>query len=130
VADWLSVEVFDQPGLPASGWLRSWHDSLVETALSSGATFWDSHEHAWGVVLEFAFPDETGRDRFREHPALAAALDNVPDPVRGVLVYPHRGGGSGARQPRRPRPVLGSGSAEEPIPRGCELVSAVGAQVA
>jgi hypothetical protein len=36
--------------------------------------------------------------------------------VNGVLVYPHRGGGSGSRSPRRPRPVLGSGTAELPIP--------------
>jgi hypothetical protein len=36
--------------------------------------------------------------------------------VSGVLVYPHRGGGSGIRQPRRPRPVRDSGSAELPAP--------------
>jgi hypothetical protein len=116
VVQWLTVEVFSQSGEPAAGWLRSWHDTLVETALAAGADYWDSHEHAWGVVLELAFADENARDRYREHPALRAALDAAPDPVNGVLVYPHRGGGSGALQPRRPRPQLDSGVAELPLP--------------
>lgn len=112
---WLTVEVFDAD-TPASGWLRSWHDSLVETAVSSGAVYWDDHEHPWGVVLELAFDDEAARDRFRPHPAVRAALDAVPDVVNGLLVYPHRGGGSGSRVPRLPRPLLGSGAAALPEP--------------
>jgi hypothetical protein len=115
VEHWLTVEVLDAD-TPASGWLRSWHDSLAETAVSSGAVYWDDHEHQWGVVLEFAFDDEAARDRFRQHPAVRAALDAVPDVVNGVLVYPHRGGGSGSRVPRRPRPVLGSGAVALPEP--------------
>lgn len=99
---WLTVEVFDAE-LPATAWLRAWHDVLVETALSSGAVFWDDHEQPWGVVVEFTFDDEVARDRFRVHPTLLAALDATPDPVNGTLVYPHRGGGAGGRVPRRPR---------------------------
>ena len=57
--------------------------------------------------VEFTFEDERRRDAFRQAPVLLAALDAVPDPVNGVLVYPHRGGGSGSRQPQgshsRPR---------------------------
>ena len=113
--DWLTIEVFDGAS-SAAGWARAWQDRLVETAVTGGAVFWDEHEHSWGVVLEFTFDDERRRDAFREAPVLLAALDATPDPVRGVLVYPHRGGGDGVRQPRRPRPVLGSGAAELPLP--------------
>ncbi|MDP5185405.1 hypothetical protein QOZ88_22455 [Blastococcus sp. BMG 814] len=81
-----------------------------------GARFWDEHEHRWGVVCEFAFDEESRRDGFHDSPAVRAALDAAPDPVNGVLVYPHRGGGSGSRQPRRPRPLRGGGTAALPPP--------------
>jgi hypothetical protein len=115
VQHWLTIEVLDG-ATPASGWLRGWHDVLVETAVASGTVYWDDHEHRWGVVLEFAFDDEVARDRFRKHAAVMAALDATPDPVNGVLVYPHRGGGAGARVPRRPRPLLDSGAVALPEP--------------
>ncbi|MGY1720819.1 hypothetical protein ACI8AG_17415 [Blastococcus sp. SYSU DS0552] len=83
---------------------------------ASGARFWDEHEHRWGVVLEFVFDEEGQRDGFRDAPAVRAALDAAPDPVNGVLVYPHRGGGSGSRHPRRPRPLRDSGAAALPEP--------------
>jgi hypothetical protein len=117
---WLTVEVFDgdRPvaGLTAAGWARAWHDRVVEAAVTGGAVFWDEHEHSWGVVLEVCFADEQRRDAFRDSPLLRAALDAVPDPVSGVLVYPHRGGGTGARQPRRPRPQAPGGAAALPEP--------------
>jgi len=122
---WLTVEVFDA-ATPASGWLRSWHDRLVETALSSGAIYWDDHVHSWGVVIEFTFADEAARDRFRAHPTLLAALDAAPDPVNGALVYPHRGGGTGAREPRRPRPTPMSGAASLPEPEPLVSLGLVG----
>ncbi|MGY2065062.1 hypothetical protein [Blastococcus sp. SYSU DS0619] len=112
---WVTIEVFDG-GTPAAGWLRAWHDLIVETAVTSGARFWDDHAHRWGVVLEFVFDEESRRDAFRDSPAVRAALDAAPDPVNGVLVYPHRGGGSGSRQPRRPRPLRGVGAAALPEP--------------
>jgi hypothetical protein len=113
--NWITVEVFDGE-IPAAAWARAWHDRLVEAAVTGGAAFWDEHEHRWGVVLEFAFDEEQRRDLFRQAPVLLAALDAVPDPVNGVLVYPHRGGGSGSRQPRRPRPAPVSDAAALPEP--------------
>ena len=123
--DWLTLEVFDA-GTPATQWARAWRDSLVQTALASGAVFWDDHEHGWGVVFEFAFPDEVARDRFRNHPAVSAAMDAAPDPVSGALIYPHRGGGTGVRMPRRPRPLLDSGAAALPEPVPAVDVQAIG----
>jgi hypothetical protein len=113
--NWITIEVFDG-ATSAAGWARSWHDRIVEAALTGGAVFWDEHEHSWGVVLEFTFDDERRRDAFRQAPVLLAALDAAPNPLTGVLVYPHRGGGDGIRQPRRPRPVRGSGAAELELP--------------
>jgi hypothetical protein len=113
--DWLTVEAFDG-ATPAAAWARAWQDLLTEAALARGAVFWDEHEHRWGVVLEFAFDDERRRDAFRQSPVLLAALDAAPDPVHGLAVYPHRGGGAGSRQPRRPRPVRGAAALPEPDP--------------
>jgi hypothetical protein len=112
---WITVEVFDG-GTPAAGWARAWHERLVEAAVTAGAVFWDEHEHRWGVVVEFTFAEEQRRDAFHRSPVLVAALDAAPDPVDGVLVYPHRGGGAGARLPRRPLPVRGAGAAALPLP--------------
>lgn len=112
---WITVEVFDE-ATSAAAWARGWHDRLIEAAVTAGAAFWDEHEHRWGVVLEFVFPDEQQRDAFHSSPVLRAALDHAPDPVHGVLVYPHRGGGSGARQPRRPHPCITGGAAALPVP--------------
>jgi hypothetical protein len=112
--NWLTVEVFDGT-TSAAAWARGWHDRLVEAAVTAGAAFWDEHEHRWGVVLEFVFPEEQRRDAFGDSPLLRAALDTAPDPVNGVLVYPHRGGGSGSRQPRRPHPRVSGGAAALPI---------------
>jgi hypothetical protein len=113
--NWITVEVFDGE-ISAASWAEGWHDRLIEAAVTGGAVFWDEHGHRWGVVLEFAFADERQRDAFRQTPVLLAALDAVPDPVNGVLVYPHRGGGSGSRQPRRPRPLVSGGAAALPLP--------------
>jgi hypothetical protein len=126
--DWLTIEVFDA-GTPATEWARAWQGSLVETALSSGAIFWDQHEHAWGVVFEFTFADESARDRFRGHPTVTAALDAAPDPVNGAYVYPHRGGGTGTRVPRRPRPPLDEGAMALPEPEPMVEVAAIGIPV-
>jgi hypothetical protein len=117
VAHWLSIEVFDGEGFPAARWQDAYQRSLVESAITNGASYWEWHTHRWGVVLELAFEDEDRRDAFADLPAVRAALDAVPDPVHGLLVYHGRGGGAGAAVPRRPRPAPAAGAAELPEPR-------------
>jgi len=112
---WLSIEVFDGE-LSASRWRLAYGDALTEAALTNGAEQWVWHEHRWGVVLEIEFSSDETRDAFRRLPVVTAALDAVPDPVRGLLVYPGRGGGSGSRLPRKPKPLPMSGAGAVPVP--------------
>jgi hypothetical protein len=112
---WFSIEVLDGSA-SASLWSEAYGDALVEAALLSGASDWNWHRHNWGVVLELAFEDEQIWEGFRELPAVRAALDGVPDPVSGLIVYRGRGGSTGTAEPRKPRPLVGSGSAALPLP--------------
>ena len=112
---WLSIEVFDGE-FPATSWRRAHGEWLTEAAITNGAVQWEWHEHRWGVVLELEFSDETRRDTFRTLPTVTAALDAVPDPVNGLLIYPGRGGGAGAVVPCRPRPTPMAGAAARPEP--------------
>jgi hypothetical protein len=112
---WLTIEVFDGDS-SASGWRRAHGERLTEAAITNGAERWHWHRHRWGVVLEVEFADEERRDEFRRLPAVQAALDSVPDPVAGLLVYSGRGGGSGSRVPRRPRPRPASDAGAIPEP--------------
>jgi hypothetical protein len=121
VAEWLTIEVFDA-SLPATQWRRAHEDGLIEAALSQGASAWEWHETRWGVVLELLFPADEQVDRYRELPAVVAALDAVPDQLRGLLVYRGRGGGAGAVVPRRPRPAPLAAAASLPEPAPDEFV--------
>ena len=113
---WLTIEVFDGEHT-ATKWRLAYGDALTEAALTNGAEQWVWHEHRWGVVLEIEFGSEERRDAFRGLPVVTAALDAVPDPARGLLVYPGRGGGSGSRMPRRPRPLPMAGAGAVPVPQ-------------
>jgi hypothetical protein len=115
MAEWFSIEVLDGTS-SARAWREAFGDRLVAAAYGSGMTDWSWAEHGWGVVLEVELPDEFAFDRFREHPAVQAAFDAVPDPVGGLLVHRGRGGSSGARLPRRPRPFAGAGAVSLPEP--------------
>lgn len=120
---WFSIEVLDG-SYPAGLWSGSHGDALTESALGFGALDWSWHAHSWGVVFEIRFEDEAAWDRWRESPTVVAALDAVPDPVSGLIVYRGRGGSSGRAEPRRPRPLLGSGAAALPLPMNDWLVPA------
>ena len=115
MSEWYSIEVFD--GASSAGlWANLHGDPLLESALSSGAKDWSWHGHSWGVVLELEFEDVRAWEAWRSLPHVQAALDGVPDPVSGLIVYRGRGGSSGSSRPRRPRPMLGSGAAALPLP--------------
>jgi hypothetical protein len=111
----MSIEVLDQR-FSASSWKAGYGDALTESALTHGAQYWEWHEHSWGVVFEVAFPDEDRWEVFRNLPSVRAALDAVPDPVNGLLIYRGRGGSAGRPQPRPPRPLIGAGEVELPEP--------------
>ncbi len=116
MADWWSIEVFDSEIQAALRWKDSYRSALVESALTSGAIEWAWIEHRHGVGFEVSFTDEARWEAFRGLPGVQAALDAVPDPVNGLLVYRGRGGSSGAAAPRRPRPTAGAGAVELPEP--------------
>lgn len=109
-----SIEALDG-AFPASSWLRSWRDALVTSAISHGALEWDTHERRWGVVFDVAFADEVAFRGWIGSPTVRAALDAVPDPLAGLIVKRGWGGTSGRWEPRRPRPLVGSGAAALPI---------------
>jgi hypothetical protein len=112
----MSIEVFDGDFSPAAGWADAFGDTLVESALGQGAVDWSWHPTSWGVVFEVAFEDEHAWERFRALLAVRAALEGVPNPVNGVLIYKGRGGSAGTTKGRKPRPLIGSGAAALPIP--------------
>jgi len=117
----MSIEVLDGAS-SASLWAEAHGDALIEAAFTGGATDWGWHRHTWGVVLELSFADEFAWERFRAMPAVDAALEAVPDPVSGLIVYRGRGGNAGRGEPRRPRPLIGSGAASLPLPIAVEWV--------
>ena len=108
MSEWWSIEVFDAEHLPARRWKDSYQDELIEAALTNGAVYWEWHEHRYGVVFEVLF------DR--------SALDGVPDPVNGLIIYRGRGGGSGPRKPRKPRPAPSSSAMALPEPEDQRLL--------
>ncbi len=121
MAEWWSVEVFHGE-FRASRWQESYSASLIESAITGGAVDWSWVERPHGVVFEVCFPENAQWESFRALPAVRAALDAVPDPVNGLLIYPGRGGGAGAAAPRRPRPAAGAGAMELPEPAADDLI--------
>ncbi len=111
----ISIEVLDS-AFPASSWQQAYGDRLIGTALEHGGMDWRWVDRPWGVVLEISFTSETWCQRWREVPVVRSAFDAVPDPVNGLFFHRGWGGTSGSGEPRRPRPLAGSGAAEVPGP--------------
>ena len=104
MADWWSIEVLHGE-LSAFRWQEQHDSALIEAALTNGALDGAWHAGSWGVVFEVLFPSEEQWQAFRNLPVVLAALDAVPDPVNGLLVYRgRRGHGRAARTPRRAAP--------------------------
>ncbi|MEV6306546.1 hypothetical protein AB0M02_44570 [Actinoplanes sp. NPDC051861] len=112
---WWSIEVLDGARQSAARWRDSFGNVLVEAAIAHGAYEWRWHRFTWGVLFEIGFRREERFATYRDLPVVRAALDAVPDPVNGLLIYPGRGGSSGRVEPRRPRPIAGAGAAPLPI---------------
>ena len=112
---WWSIEVLNG-AFSADRWRDSHGRALFEAAVTNGALDWSWHVTDWGLVLEVEFADAEAWTVFRQLPAVQAALDAVPDPLRGLFVFPGRGGAAGVRNPARPRPTRGAGSAALPVP--------------
>ena len=115
--NWWSIEILDveSPGyLTADLWRDVYSSALIEAAITHGANDWSWVRTNFGVVFEVSFDDPDVWSTYRNLPVVRAALDAAPDPINGVMIYPGRGGGSGARVPRRPGPIPASGAA--PLP--------------
>jgi hypothetical protein len=111
---WWSIEVLNGP-FSADRWRDAHGRALFEAAVTHGALDWSWQPTEWGLVLEVEFPDSEAWSAFRRLPGVQAALDAVPDPVRGLFVFPGRGGSAGVPARPRPRPHLGAGGAPLPV---------------
>jgi hypothetical protein len=117
MAEWWSIEVFSGDKLPASGWRYAYEDELTEAAITHGALYYEWHDTQYGVIFEVLFPSDEQWEAFRALPAVRAALDGVPDPVNGLLIYRGRGGAAGSTKPRKPKPAPGAAALEIEEPR-------------
>ena len=115
MAEWWSIEVLHGE-FSAFGWQQQHDSALIEAALTNGAADGTWHAGTWGVVFEVRFETEEQWQAFRRLPAVRAALDAVPDPVNGLLIYRGRGGGADARKPRKPRPSPAASAMARPEP--------------
>jgi hypothetical protein len=116
MAEWWSIEVLHGE-LSAFLWQQQHDSALIEAALTNGAIDGSWHADSWGVAFEVLFETEQEWQAFRNLPAVRAALDAVPDPVNGLLIYRGRGGGAASRKPRRPKPAPAASAASLPEPQ-------------
>ena len=121
MAEWWSIEVLHGE-FSAFQWQASYNSELIEAALTNGALDATWHVDRWGVAFEACFLTAEQWEAFRGLPVVRAALDSVPDPVNGLLIYRGRGGTSAAGKPRRPRPAPSAGAVALPVPEDVVIV--------
>jgi len=122
---WWSIEVLDGV-LSAERWRDAHSTALIEAAITNRAVEWAWQQRPWGVIFEIAFADSDDWLPFRHLPAVTAALDAVPDPVNGLMIYQGRGGSSASGEPRRPAPRAGAGAAPIPQEPAAVIVARLG----
>jgi len=125
MAEWWSIEVLHGER-SAFQWQAAYDSALVETALTNGALDWSWHTDEWGVAFEVCFDDSEKWEAFLNLPIIRAALDAVPDPLNGLLIYRGRGGSSAAGKPRRPKPAPSAAAAALPEPEEEKLFNVTG----
>jgi hypothetical protein len=125
MAEWWSIEVLHGP-VSAFRWQEQHDSALIEAALTNGAVDGTWHADRWGVAFEVCFASEDQWDAFRALPAVRAALDAVPDPVGGLLIYRGRGGGAGIREPREPKPAPSASAVSLSEPQVTPLLNLTG----
>jgi hypothetical protein len=125
MAEWWSIEVLHGES-SAFQWQDAYDSELIEAALTNGALDGSWHADRWGVAFEVCFETEAQWEAFRALPIVRAALDAVPDPVNGLLIYRGRGGTSAAGKPRRPRPAPSASAIALPAPDDELLVDVTG----
>jgi hypothetical protein len=102
MAEWWSIEVLHGE-VSAFGWQSAYDSMLIEAALTNGALDGTWHADGWGVAFEVCFETFEQWEAFRALPLVRAALDAVPDPVNGLLIYRGRPGPRPRRAPSRCR---------------------------
>jgi hypothetical protein len=115
MAEWWSIEVLHGE-TSAFGWQLTYESELIEAALTNGARDASWFSDTWGVAFEVCFEDADQWEAFRNLPIVRAALDAVPDPVNGLLIYRGRGGSSAAGRPRKPKPAPSAAAVALPEP--------------
>jgi len=113
-AQWRSIEV-THGEISAFRWQEQHDSALTEAALTSGVRDGAWHADQRGVVFDVLFDTEEQWEAFRGLPVVRAALDAVPDPVNGLLIYRGRGG-AGTREPHRPKAAPGPAAVSRPGP--------------
>lgn len=126
MAEWWSIEVLHGE-LSAFQWLRAYDSDLIEAALTNGALDANWHAGDGGVALEVCFKTAEEWEAFRNLALVRAALDAVPDPLNGLLIYRGRGGTSASGKPRRPRPAPSASSLALPEPTETLILDLTGA---
>jgi hypothetical protein len=122
MAEWWSIEVFSGDKLPASSWRYAYEDELTEAAITNGAIYYEWHDTEYGVIFEVLFSTDEQWESFRSLAGVRAALDGVPDPANGLLIYRGRGGAAGSTKPRKPKPAPGAAALELEEPREHKLI--------
>jgi len=125
MAEWWSIEVLHGE-FSAFQWQQSYDSALIEAALTNGALDGTWHAGEWGVAFEVCFTTAEEWEAFRNLPVVRAALDAVPDPVNGLLIYRGRGGTSASGKPRRPRPAPSAAAVALPEPEDDVILDLTG----